>query len=202
MSQLQHENLTCALLPDGTVEITGYTGPQDPGWERTTVVDIPERIDGRPVTSIGPEAFRDVCVRRIVLPDGLRRIGEYAFCACCFTEPLVIPDSVEVIGKLAFYRIGGMVENPIPASLRYIASCGYAGSGVTGTLVLPETLQFIGEKAFAWNTRLTGLVLPACAFRAEADALMGVEQLTVHPGSAGEAIALASPINPHSVRRL
>ena len=77
MLRLQHENLTCQLLPDGTVEITGYTDPQEPGWDPVTVVDVPVCIDGRPVTSVGPEAFRNA---------GMRRIGEYAFCACCVSE--------------------------------------------------------------------------------------------------------------------
>lgn len=202
MSQLQHEKLTCTLLPDGSVEITGYAGPQEPGWDPVTVVDIPERIDGRPVTSIGPEAFRGVSVRRIVLPDGLRRIGEYAFCAYRFSEPLAIPDSVEEIGSLAFYRLGGELRNAIPASLARVAPMGYATSGLSGRIVLPETLREVGRRAFVWNNRLDEITLPSCPFRAEEEAFWDVSRLAVHPGSAGEAIVEAMHINPILVRRL
>ncbi|MBQ2951980.1 MAG: leucine-rich repeat domain-containing protein [Clostridia bacterium] len=203
MTQFQHEDLSCIVLPDGTVEIAKYAGPEEPCWPPSTRdVIVPAHIGGRPVTSIGEEAFREAHVGRIMLPETLRRIGRHAFCACHFTQPLVIPDSVEEIGVHAFYRIGGEVQNPIPASLRHIAPGGYATSGVTGTLVLPETLRFVGSQAFAWNESLREIVLPACDFQAEEHAFMCVDRLAVHPGSAGEAIALATSINPHMIRRL
>lgn len=40
-----------SVLDDGTVEITDYNG-----W-KAEKVDIPEKIDGKSVTSIGNEAF-------------------------------------------------------------------------------------------------------------------------------------------------
>ena len=43
-----------SVLDDGTVEITGYSGSEE-------TIDIPGKIDGKSVTSIGSNAFTGKC---------------------------------------------------------------------------------------------------------------------------------------------
>ena len=64
------------VLPDGTAEITDYTGDE-------SVINIPETIDGYKVTSIGDEAFyRYISLTTITIPNSVTSIGRNAFQNC------------------------------------------------------------------------------------------------------------------------
>ena len=56
------------------IEITAYTGQE-------SVVRVPAKIDALQVTSIGSKAFlsRDK-IRELSFPDGIRQVGDWAFC--------------------------------------------------------------------------------------------------------------------------
>lgn len=83
---------------DGTAVITDYDFPSKSSGELK--ISVPALIDGYPVTEIGNSAFayrasgQEV---RILLPEGITRIGNSAFRDLKLTA-LNIPDSVEEIG--------------------------------------------------------------------------------------------------------
>ena len=72
----ENSDFSFSILPDGTAEITKYTGTD-------INVTIPARIDGRAVTSIGDAAF-DGCtsLQSITLPKSIISIGGAAFVNC------------------------------------------------------------------------------------------------------------------------
>jgi len=84
-----------ALVVNGTVTITGYTG-------RGRDVTIPSTINGLPVTTIGDGAFNDWSLTSVVIPNSVTSIGACAFGICMFTN-VTIPDSVTSIGRSAFW---------------------------------------------------------------------------------------------------
>ena len=64
------------LLPDGTAEITRYTG-------NAAELSMPDTLDGHSVTSIGEYAFSGCAtLTSITLPEGLTSIGKGAFSLC------------------------------------------------------------------------------------------------------------------------
>ena len=64
------------LLPDGTAEITRYTG-------NAAELSVPDTLDGHSVTSIGEWAFFGCdSLTSITLPEGLTSIGDNAFYDC------------------------------------------------------------------------------------------------------------------------
>ena len=66
-------------------------------------MDIPEKLDGHVVTSIGENAFYDCkSLTEISIPDGVTSIGDYAFAYCESLRKITIPDSVTSIGDYAF----------------------------------------------------------------------------------------------------
>ena len=108
-----------SVLDDGTVIITNWYNSEEN-------IDIPAKIDGMSVTSIGSEAFQNrTSIKSVTIPDSVTSIGQYAFAGCENLTSITIPDSVTSIGERAFY-----------------------GSGLT-TVNLPEKLTDIGEYAFA-----------------------------------------------------
>ena len=60
---------------NGTITITGYTGPAG-------AVTVPSTINGLPVTSIGQQAFFFAGVTSVSIPGSVTYIGGYAFRSC------------------------------------------------------------------------------------------------------------------------
>lgn len=87
---------TYVVLDDGTVEVRSYTGHR-------RYITIPDKIDGRTVSSIGDFAFADQTkLRGVTLPSGLTKIGRYAFQNCSNLLSIQIPAGVTSIGEGAF----------------------------------------------------------------------------------------------------
>eukprot|EP00980_Cylindrotheca_fusiformis_P028604 scaffold22616_cov90-Cylindrotheca_fusiformis.AAC.1 len=128
------------------------------------------------VKVIDDQAFGD-CRRlaRLVLNEGLKRIGEEAFCGCrCLTE-VEIPSTVNVIdnwafwrcmrleqlglnegleqiGKGAFYECESLTEVEIPSSVNVIDSRTFCQCVRLERIALNEGLEEIGSSAFECNS--------------------------------------------------
>ena len=77
---------------NGTITITGYTGPGG-------AVTIPSTINGLPVTSIGDRAFLNCySLTSVTIGSSVTSIGDYAFYDCTSLTSVTIPDSVTNIG--------------------------------------------------------------------------------------------------------
>lgn len=68
-------------------------------------LDIQFEAGACPVVAIAPHAFEGcAALRRVILPQGLRQIGEMAFLGCSHLTRIVIPGSVQRVGTLAFAK--------------------------------------------------------------------------------------------------
>ncbi|MBQ8849708.1 MAG: leucine-rich repeat protein [Clostridia bacterium] len=75
--------------------VTGYTGGD-------TVLTIPSSIDGYEVTAIADDAFTSKELETVIVPDGVTKIGWFAFAECDALRSVTLPDSVVSIGYSAF----------------------------------------------------------------------------------------------------
>ena len=98
--------------------ITGYSGEDEE-------IIIPSEVDGRKVTEIGRYALSSSAIKKVVLPDGLKRIGIEAFGGAGITE-IEIPESVEVIQRGAFCNTG-LTSVRLPDNLVEIGSVPFNG---------------------------------------------------------------------------
>lgn len=97
-------------------------------------------------------AFRDFRrLEKIVFPDTLRKIGEYAFYDSIREfKTLELPDSVEEIGWGAFaqqYSYKGPEEILLPKKLRSIGKEAFCSQALI-RVTIPETVESVGDRAF------------------------------------------------------
>ena len=119
------------LVANGEARLIDYTG------EATEVV-VPATVNGYPVVGIYG-AFKDnSTITKVILPEGIKTIGDASFDNCYNLENVNIPSSVTTIGSRAFYQCIRM-----------------------GNVTIPEGVVHIGEFAFWYCKSITEITLPS-----------------------------------------
>jgi hypothetical protein len=147
---------TYEIIDGSAIEITDY--PETESGH----VDIPELIDGLPVTTIGDRAF-DRCAQltSITLPATVTSINIRAFASCTGISSVTIPEGVTVLGFQSFYRCAALSGISLPTSLTTIGRNAFYGCEGLGEIVLPQGLSTIGENAFSRCVALSSVTIPA-----------------------------------------
>jgi len=152
--------------------------------EAVVCIDVPDFIDGLPVTEIGLKAFSHCSsLIHITLPDTLNTIRSNAFEYCSSLQSIEIPDSVSKIGTYTFYSCLNLVSAKIPENIDNISIAMFSNCpklenitipyGVTEILMqafdnckslkeisIPDTVEKIFSDAFSDCTGLTSLSIP------------------------------------------
>lgn len=119
--------------------------------EEIEVADIPQLINGKPVTVIGDGCFY-LCsaLKEVHIPEGIEVIGQQAFALCRSLKELILPDSITEIGDLAFRDCRGLKKIVIPKYLKRIPAGAFAFCYLHDPeIILPDGLEAIESVAFA-----------------------------------------------------
>jgi hypothetical protein len=135
-------------LDRGAVTITGYTG-------NAKNVTIPARLAGLPVMYIGRNAFEEMGLTGVTIPDGVVEIADWAFYRNQLAD-VAIPDSVTHIGMGAFSE-NRLARVTIGKSVVSIGKWGFDENRLT-SVTIPDSVTVIGENAFE-NNQLTQLAI-------------------------------------------
>ena len=146
-------DLEYSVLDDGTVEITDYNGS-------TKTVDIPEKINGKSVTSIGNCAFRYcTSLKSITIPNSVMEIGSSAFSGCSSLTSITIPNSVTEIGVYAFKGCTSLTSITIPNSVTNIGDSTFWGcSSLTAIYVTVDNKNYTSVNGVLFNKDKTALI--------------------------------------------
>ncbi len=142
-------------IDNGTdITITGYGGA---GGN----VDVPVLINGKPVTSIGDEAFKDeTSITSLKLPDAVTSIGDRAFYNCYGITSLSLPSNLVSIGEYAFYNCNNLGVVVFPSVVETIGDHAFDSCYSLGSVSFPTGLTRIGSAAFSQCYGLRSLSLP------------------------------------------
>ena len=136
--------------------------PTDDGWEvightnsYQDVLIIPDFV-----TYIRAGAFKKFYNLKVLrLPNGLEKIGDYAFFGCKKLTEIKLPNSLDYIGNYAFCD-SGLTEVTIPEKIKVIEGGVFNVAQNLEKVILPKSLEAISDWAFA-RTPLRQLVMPS-----------------------------------------
>ena len=100
------------------------------------------------VKAIGEEVFQYADITSVILSDSVTEIGYSAFRSCDSLEKVVLPESLVAIGDAAFYNCDSMETLILPKTLKGIGNQAFWGCSKLSNIEIPEDIEFIGESAF------------------------------------------------------
>ena len=109
-------------------------------------------------------------VLRIVVEDGITRIGNNAFYLCTNATDVSISESVTSVGKYSFAGCSKLTSITIPGAVTQLPYGVFENCSSLSSVSLPDTLTTVGESAFYGCEALTALPLPDSVTTIERDA--------------------------------
>jgi hypothetical protein len=199
---------TCALLPlraAGLDDLTwtttgGVVAITDCDRGATGELEIPDTIEGNPVTRIGADAFRECSsLTSITIPDGVTSIGHSALRECSNLTSISIPDSVTSIAESAFHECSSLPSITIPDSVTRIGDAAFlACTSLTTIEVDAGNVNYTEVDGVLFNTKMTLLhIYPAGKTGANYNIPNGVT--SIGNGAFHRCSALATITIPDSV---
>ena len=154
IGELHAEDFTYTNI-DGTITITGYTGP---GGN----VDIPSTIAGLPVTTIGAFSFSN-CIRlkQVTIPESVVSVGNDAFYFCLGLTNVTMTASIISIGDRAFFSCWNLSGFTMPQQVASIGTSAFAFCYSLPTITIPASVTNIGAGAFTQCSGMTGINVDA-----------------------------------------
>ncbi len=122
---------------------------------------VPSYYNGKAVTAIGEDAFRESNVlTSVVIPDTVKTIGEEAFYNCSLLISVVIGDGVEQICEGAFFYCRALCSVKLGSSIKCIDDHAFHYCEKMTSIVLPNGLEKIGFQTFDGCFLLSSVVIP------------------------------------------
>jgi len=128
---------------DGTLTLVRCIDPQ------IDDLDIQFDAGACPVVAIAPKAFEGcAALRRVVLPQALRQIGEKAFSGCAHLMQLMIPGTVERVGTLAFANCASLARVRIEPGVQALGPSCFSKCTSLARVDVPSSLTGFGGGVF------------------------------------------------------
>ena len=113
-------------------------------------------------------------LQEAVIPEGVTRIGAWAFKNCSSLTSVTIPEGVTEIGNSAFNGCSSLTSVTIPEGVTEIGVWAFSDCDSLTSVTIPEGVTEIGESAFNGCSSLTSVTIPASVNIVGEDAFKGV----------------------------
>ena len=100
-------------------------------------------------------------ITKVVVPNGVESIGEYAFHECKSLDSIDIPSSVKSIGDFAFEWCTGLKSVKIPSHVESIGKYAFSACNSLEQIEIPDSVEYIGSWAFDQCDSLERVKIPA-----------------------------------------
>ena len=141
-------------------------------------VEIPSKIDGQAVTSIGDYAFSMCHLSAVVVPEGVVCINKGAFYYCSELKSIQLSSTVTNIGYSSFEHCVSLTAIEFPQALISIEGRAFCGCSGLVNLKIPLCVITVGAGAFSSCCGLRSAVLPSSVEVVGDEAFLGCYSLT------------------------
>ena len=166
----------------------------------STSIEIPSTYLGKPVTSIGDEAFSECSsLTSIVIPSSVTSIDESAFWGCSSLTSINVSDDNNNYSSIdgVLYNKNkttlinypyGKLENifVIPSSVTSIGYGAFLYCSSLTSIVIPSSVTSIGRNAFSYCSSLTSIVIPDSVTSIGRNAFANCLSLTIYAEASSE----------------
>ena len=176
-----HAEVTWNLSDDGTLTISGtdmpdYSSRTAPWYSQKDKIEKVVIENG--VKNIGNYAFYGYSsLISITIPNSVTSIGEGAFSGCFWLTSVTIPNSVTSIGEGAFMKCSTLTSITIPNSVTSIGESTFYGCSGLTSITIPNTVTSIGSSAFYGCSNLTSFTIPNAVTIIGSSAFYGCSRL-------------------------
>ncbi len=160
-ARLLEKALSFELVESGDgYRITKVSSRYRPATNATMV--LPSEHEGLPVVEIGDGAFMDFKYfgHKVVIPEGVTRIGNTAFANCDTLCWVTLPSSLTEIGYGVFHG-AGLMEIEIPDSVTKIGEGSFRWCNFLRAVEIPAGVTEIAESCFTHCRRLESITVAA-----------------------------------------
>lgn len=154
LRELNLENATIVedKLPDDAFSIY-VDAPNSPQCQLTKII-LPDNL-----SEIGDYAFENLAqLKSLKLPATLRKIGAYAFAGCTSLQSISLPEGLTELGMGCFKNCTSLKDVELPSSLLRINPYAFEGAGIE-EIYLPEGIKTLNRYAFK-SASLKNIALP------------------------------------------
>ena len=146
---------TYRLIDDGSAyEVSGVLTLKD------GAAKIPSKYNGKPVTPVGAEAFKDNReLTSVELPNSITLIKDGAFWGCTALTGIRLPQALTTLGEHSFQNTA-LISVTIPEGVTELPHMVFQQCASLESVKLPNGLKVIGEQAFFACTNLATVVFP------------------------------------------
>lgn len=118
------------------------------------ILDIPEGI-----ITIGNYACHNLKTKKIVVPEGVSVIEDYAFYQSEDVEEIVLPKSLSTIKERAFSSCKNFKKITLPKNLTFIGNSAFCGCENLEEITIPKGVKKINYRAFANCKKLKKIII-------------------------------------------
>lgn len=151
-----------------------------------TEITIPNYINGIPVEKIKgviDDSFLESNydaddLETIIISEGIKEIGNYAFQNMYYVKNIFIPISVTTIGELAFEDCNSLLNLDIPPSVISIGQSAFDECTSLKTVVIPDSVTILGTETFYDCSSLISVTISGSVKRIENRTFYRCDNLT------------------------
>lgn len=147
-------------LPQGLVYLDGFNG--------TSISEITLPSSLRQISLAAPMfhyepygdgAFAGTPLKRIVIPQGVKILGDNTFYNCAELTEIIMPEGLKHIGHMCFSRCP-ITSIKLPSTVETMQRAVFEECVNLSEIVLPESLRELGHRSFSRCTLLTAIDYP------------------------------------------
>ena len=112
-------------------------------------------------------------LRKVVLNEGLKKIGFCAFDGCCSLKSVTIPSTVDFISNCAFEHCFNLQDVVLKEGIKGIGQEAFSGCSSLECITCPSTVVEIGTRAFKGCNNLREVIIHNEGVQFEDDAYSG-----------------------------